>query len=129
MPSRLLSAFGTVVCLLLSLLAAFFVTFNAVFSDVFGFQERLGTYVYAGVTFFLLGFFSGLAGPNHVKRWTLIFALPSVAILALYTLSEMQNVLIHLGFAVVVPAASYGGARVGARLRGVKPVPPEASKK
>lgn len=120
MPSRILTALGTVVCLLLSLLAAFFVTFNAVFSDVFGIQERLGTYVYAGVVFFLLGLFSGLAGPGRTNRWAGILGIPSVAILVLYTFSEPQNALIHLGFAILVPAAAYAGTRTGARVRGVR---------
>jgi hypothetical protein len=128
--SRILTAFGTFLLLLLSLIAAFFVTFNAVFSDVFGFQERLGTYVYAGVVFFVLGLLSGLCGPKRIRRWTGILTFPSVAILVLYTFSEFQNVLIHLGFAVLIPLASYGGAYAGARLRAAtRSVPPSGEQK
>ena len=111
---------GTFVVFLLSLLAAFFVTFNSVFSDVFGVGERIFTYVYAGAVFFVLAFFCGLIGPAHVRRWPYILSVPSVLILALYTFSEPQNILIHAGFAVLVPLASYGGARVGARVRAGK---------
>ncbi|HTM68409.1 MAG TPA: hypothetical protein VL426_03860 [Candidatus Binatia bacterium] len=115
---------GTVLLTLLSLLAAFFVTFNMVFSDVFGALERLESYLFAGTVFFALGLGAGLIGSARVRRWTWILGAPSVAILALYTFTEYQNVLIHLGFAVLVPLASYGGARLGSRLRGKKPAPP-----
>lgn len=112
---------GTAALAALSLLAAFFVTFNMVFSDVFGVRQRIESYVFAGVVFVVLGLAAGLLGPGRVRRWTWVLGAPSVAVLALYTLSERQNALIHLGFAVLVPLASYGGARLGSRLRAKRP--------
>lgn len=108
---------GTFVLLLLSLLAAFFGVFNMVFSDIFGAQERAGSYVYVGAIYLILGFFSGLLGPTRPRRWFWILAAPAEAILFLYTLSEPQNVLIHAGFAALVPLASASGIRAGARMR------------
>lgn len=108
---------GTFACLAVSLLAAFFAVFNSVFSDVFGAAERFGTYVYVGVVYFVCGFVAGLAGPAHVRRWVWILSVPAVAILLLYTFSEPQNMLIHLGFALLAPFAAFAGARAGARLR------------
>lgn len=117
MPNAIKLWLGTFACLAISLLAAFFAVFNSVFSDVFGAAERFGTYVYVGVTYFICGFVAGLTGPAHVRRWVWILSVPAVAILLLYTVSEPQNVLIHLGFALLVPLAAHTGARGGARLR------------
>lgn len=117
---------GTIICLLVSLLAAFFVVFNMVFSDIFGVAERVESYVYAGAAYLILGFVSGLVGPAHPQRWVWIFSVPAVLILFLYTFSEPQNILIHAGFAVLVPLAAYGGVRLGVRLRRAKPTAPLA---
>ena len=114
---------GTIVLLLVSLLASFFVVFNMVFSDIFGMAERVGSYVYAGVAYLILGFVSGLAGPTRARRWVWILSVPPVLILFLYTFSEPQNALIHLGFAVLVPLASYLGAGAGAWIRSGKKAP------
>lgn len=120
---------GTVALLLLSLLASFFGVFNMVFSDVFGVSERVGSYVYVGVIYLVLGFLSGLLGPTRQNRWVWILAAPAVAILVLYTFSEPQNIFIHTGFAALVPLASTAGVRVGARLRGKKSAPLDPSLK
>lgn len=114
---------GTVVLALASLLAAFFGVFNMVFSDVFGAVERAWSYAYVGVIYLVLGFLSGLIGPAHARRWVWLLSVPAVAILVLYTFSEFQNILIHLGFALLVPLASAVGVRAGARLRAKKPAP------
>lgn len=111
---------GTFACAVVSLLAAFFVVFNSVFSDVFGAAERFGTFVYVGVAYFACGFVAGLAGPARVRRWVWILSVPAVAILLLYTFSEPQNAMLHLGFALAAPFAAYAGARAGARLRSKK---------
>ncbi|HTK60199.1 MAG TPA: hypothetical protein VL283_03270 [Candidatus Baltobacteraceae bacterium] len=129
MPSALRLWIGTVVLLLVSLLASFFVVFNMVFSDIFGIGERIWSYVYAGVVYLILGLFSGLAGPTRPRRWLWILAAPPVVILVLYTFSEFQNILIHAGFAVLVPLASHAGIRAGARLRSRKAPPLQAPPK
>ena|SRR5687767_14189582 len=122
--STILLALGTFVCLLVSLLAMFFVTFNVVFSDVGGPSERFGTYVYSGVSYFILGFICGVIGPSHLRRWVYILTIPAITILVVYTFSEPQNVLIHMGFAMLVPVASIAGTKAGARLRKKKVAPP-----
>ena|SRR5690242_14361963 len=125
MPSTIRLWIGTIVLLLVSLLASFFVVFNMVFSDIFGVGERVGSYVYAGVAYLILGFVAGLAGPSRPRRWLWILATPPVIILFLYTFSEPQNALIHLGFALLVPLAAHGGILGGVRLRSKKaPLPP-----
>ena len=113
---------GTVVLAFMSFLAAFFGVFNMVFSDVFGIGERVWSYVYVAVIYLVFGFLAGLLGPTRPRRWVWILSAPAVAILVLNTFSEFQNILIHLGFAVLVPLASTAGVRAGARLRAKKPV-------
>lgn len=117
MPNAIKLWLGTFACLVASLLAAFFAVFNSVFSDVFGAAERFSTYVYVGVVYFAFGFVAGLAGPARVRRWIWILSVPAIAILVLYTFSEPQNAMIHAGFAILVPFASYAGARAGERRR------------
>jgi hypothetical protein len=126
MRSAILLWIGTVLLLLVSLLASFFVVFNMVFSDIFGVGERIGSYVYAGVAYLILGFVAGLAGPSHPRRWLWILAIPPIVVLVVYTLSEFQNILIHAGFAVLVPLAAHAGIRLGVRLRSRRapPLPP-----
>lgn len=124
MPNALKLWLGTLALAAVSLLAAFFAVFNSVFSDVFGAAERLGTYAYVGVTYFVLGFIAGLIGPGRVRRWTWILSVPAVAILVLYTFSEPQNAVIHFGFALLVPLAALAGARGGSRMREKKTSPP-----
>jgi hypothetical protein len=121
MPSSVRLWIGTVVLALVSLLAAFFVVFNSVFSDVFGVGERVETYVVTGVVYLILGFVSGLAGPARPRRWTAILSIPPLVILFLYTLAEFQNLLIHAGFALLVPLSAHAGVRLGAGLRAKKP--------
>jgi peptidoglycan/LPS O-acetylase OafA/YrhL len=128
MRSTLLTWFGTIVLLLVSLLASFFVVFNMIFSDIFGAGERIGSYVYAGVAYLVLGLMAGLAGPSRPRRWLWILSAPAVAILFLYTFSEPQNALIHLGFALLVPLAAHVGIRSGARLRSGKSAPSSVPK-
>ena len=114
---------GTVILVLASLLAAFFGVFNMVFSDVFGVGERIGSYVYVAVIYLVFGFLAGLLGPTRARRWVWILSAPAVTVLVLYTFTEFQNILIHAGFAVLVPFASVAGVRAGARLRAKKPSP------
>jgi len=123
-PMRVKLWIGTFVLLLLSLLAAFFGVFNMVFSDIFGASERAGSYVYVGAMYLVLGFFSGLLGPTRPRRWFWILAAPAEAILVLYTFSEPQNILIHAGFAALVPLASIAAIRAGAGLRTKKAATP-----
>lgn len=124
MPNAIRLWMGTLAVAAASLLAAFFVVFNSVFSDVFGVAERLGTFAYVAVAYFVCGFAAGLVGPARVRRWVWIFSVPAVAILVLYTLSEPQNAMLHFAFALLAPFAAFAGARGGAKLRAKKSAPP-----
>ncbi len=108
---------GTIVAAIVSLLAAFFVVFNAVFSDVFGFRERLLTFVYVAAAYMIIAFVCGLAGPAHAKRWAWILATPALLILALYSLSERSGILVHIIIGAIATLAAHIGAQAGSRAR------------
>lgn len=121
--------FGIFFLTFFSLVSSFFVVFNMIFTDIFGLVQRIESYAYAGVVYLVLGFIAGLIGPAHPRVWAWVLSVPAVAVLVLYTFSEPQNFLIHLGFAILVPLSSYVGARLGSRLRLRKKAQPMDSAK
>ena len=117
MPPKLRLWIGTIFLVLISLLAAFFIVFNSVFSDVLNIGDRMMTYGITAGVYFVLGLIAAAMGPTRPWRWIWILTVPAVTILVVYTYSEPQNILIHASFAALVPLASWAGASAGVKLR------------
>ncbi|MBE0475688.1 MAG: hypothetical protein IBX62_01105 [Coriobacteriia bacterium] len=115
---RLKRIAGRVFAVLLGVVWGFFVSFNAVFSDVFGARDMAGALVYVLVGFALLGLGFGLAAPSTGPRWAWWLATPGVLMVALFTIGEYQRLLYHALVVAAVVGGAAGGAALGAFVRG-----------
>lgn len=114
---RLSSGLGVALLAAVSVLAAFFGVFNALFSDIFSIRDRLETFAYIGAGYLFFGFAAGFLGPSAVKRRVAILAAPALAILLLFTLLGPRSIFLHAGYAAVVFFAASAGVRLGSRAR------------
>ena len=103
---------------MLSLLAAFFIVFNTLFSDIFTLRDRLIGYAMVSVAYAILGFGFAFARFNSWRWWAVFFSAPAVLMAALYTISEPQQFFVHAMTILLVVIATHGGAYLsGSRLR------------
>lgn len=119
---------GHVLALIFSPLAAFFVVFNVLFSDVFGVPERLGTFLYVAGVYAVFGFLFAWVWPRKHWTWVLWFGILEAAVVLLYSLTEWSRVLLHVGVLLLAIVAVWGGALLGRRLAERK-LPPEQRSK
>lgn len=97
--------------------AAFFVAFNAVFSDVFGAAGRVGVMFYVLAAYAVLGAISGVFGPSTGWRWAWWLCAPAAVILIAYSAREPGGILWHLIVFGLAWTGAAGGAASGAALR------------
>lgn len=110
--------------LAVGVLAGFFVAFNAVFSDVFGLDGMLGAIAYVLVSYAVVGFVFGLAGPKTSWRWTPWLAGPGVLLAALMLGDDAGRIAYVLGVMLSAVVAAFAGSWAGARARGRRVSPP-----
>ena len=115
---------GHTLALIFSSLAAFFVVFNVLFSDVFGVSERLGTFGYVAAVYFSLGLVFCWVWPGKLRAWVIWFGIIEAAIVLLYSLTEWSRVVLHIGVLLLAIVAVWWGALLGRRLAERK-FPPE----
>ncbi len=89
---------------------AFFVAFNAVFSDAFGVSQYVGLMGYVLAAYAVLGTVFGLIWPGKGWRWTFWLSWPAAFALGLYSFSEPQQI----GWHAVVIVLAFVGASIGA---------------
>lgn len=78
------------------LVAAFFVVFNSLFSDVSSLNDRAATLVLTTVTYAVLGGVFGTFSRTQGWKWGLWVSLPAIVLVALYSTHEPERLLLHL---------------------------------
>ena len=101
------------VATLLALVWAFFVSFNAVFSDAFGSSAYVQLAFYVLSTFGLLGLVFGLASPATGWRWVFWLTWPTFAVLLWYSFREPGRIGWHLSVLALAFAGSVLGGLAG----------------
>jgi hypothetical protein len=99
---------------------AFFVVFNAIFSDGGSTIERIVTYILTVVAYGILGIAFGLF--SSAAWWVLGFwiSVPAIVIVAWYSTREMGRLLLHVSYPVLAVGSASLGARVGAWYRALR---------
>jgi len=90
-----LSAIRYLPALLIGIPPAFFLVFNAIFSDVFSALERLMTFLLIVVTYGILGAIFGFVWPQHSWRWGLWLSIAAILIAVLYSFRETGQLALH----------------------------------
>lgn len=97
------------------MLPAFFLVFQSVFTDSASASERLVSLLIIAAAYGLLGgVFGFFARSCRAGLW---LGAPAVVLIALYTVREPQQLLLHLSTVAVALVAGCGGAEAGARVR------------
>ena len=114
---KLTSLFGYILALVAGCLAAFFVLFNVLFSDIISPIDRLTTLLLVAVVYGIVGGVFGFGSPGMVWKWALWVDLPAIIIVAWYTTHEPQRWLLHLAYLALSIAATAVGAYAASQLR------------
>ena len=114
---RLPRPLGYVLAIGIGVIPAFFVVFNAIFSDIFSTAERLFTLLLTAVVYGLLGLIFGIVGPSGLWQWGAWLALPAAIIVVWQSLDEPERALLNLAYLVVAFCAAAALSYAGARLR------------
>jgi Na+/proline symporter len=115
-PSILVRIAAYVSTAVLGVLAGFFLVFNAVFSDVFGLNQRLLALVVIVVGYFVIGSLLSLVWPKPIPALICVLVTPAIVIVLLYSLRE-PNLLWHGLCVAAAVAAALAGRASGAVLR------------
>jgi hypothetical protein len=99
---------------------AFFVVFNAIFSDGGSTIERMVTFALTIVAYGMLGIAFGLFTP--AAWWVLGFwiSFPAIVIVAWYSLRETGRLFLHLNYLVLAVGSAIVGARAGSWYRALR---------
>jgi hypothetical protein len=116
MQRLLVNVLGRLSAGVIGLVAGFFVAFNAVFTDVFGFGDMLGAVAYVLVSYTLLGLLFGVLGRTTGVRWALWLAPPGLVLVAFSLLDSTERIPYIASVVVAVVVGSLGGAWAGMRL-------------
>jgi hypothetical protein len=110
---------GYLLAVLSGIPPAFFLVFNALFSDVVSPQERLLSFCLIAVTYGALGLVFSFIWPGPSWHWGMWLSLPAFIIVGWYSSREIERLALHLLYlaATVTPAclATLLGARLSAR--------------
>jgi hypothetical protein len=108
---------GYLLAFLVGLPPAFFIVFNAVFSDSSGaVGERLVTYLLTVGAYGLLGLLFGFLAPAASWRWGVALAAAAVLWMIVYSFREPGIVLLNLSYAIVSLLSASLAAKGGALL-------------
>jgi hypothetical protein len=105
-----------VIAFLVGILPAFFIVFNAIFSDVFSTADRVMTFLLVAVAYTALGALFGFFAPMAAWQVGLWLSLPAILIVAWYSTREPGQWLLHLTYLILTLAFASLGAYVGSRL-------------
>jgi hypothetical protein len=114
---KLTSGIGSILALTVRAVAAFFVIFNAIFTDVGSAGERLITFLLVVVVYGTLGGTFGAAAPGSAWKWAIWINLPAIVLVAWYSAREPQQIPLHLAYLALSLGAAWLGAYAGAQLR------------
>ena len=101
--------FGHIVLAIISLLTAFFLVFNVVFSDIFGTSGLIQAVGLVFLVYTILSIMWHLIWPTRGWSWFLWLTIPATVILVWYTLSEHTRLGYHFAVLAAVLFGSYIG--------------------
>ena len=99
---------------------AFFVVFNAIFTDAGSPIERIATFILTIVAYAVLGMAFGLF--SSAASWVLGFwiSFPAIVIVAWYSARETGRLLLHLSYVGLAVGSAIVGARAGSWYRALR---------
>lgn len=86
---------GHVMALVISPLAAFFIVFNVIFSDIFGLATRVYAFLFVLIVYTILGFAFGKLFSSKRRAWKLWLLIPPTILVALFSLSEFSPLVVY----------------------------------
>lgn len=101
---------------IISILPAFFIVFNSVFSDGGSFGERLFTFVLVICAYGILGFVLGYFVKGEPWKMGLWISLPAIIIVGLYSINEYTRLLLHLFYVALTIGSAVCGSYFGGSL-------------
>lgn len=107
---------GTVLALVLGMLAGFFFVFNSIFSDG-PLGERLFAFVLIFGIYIILGLIFASAWPGRTKRWFWVLVSPALLIVTLYSVREYSGIPLHALVLVFTCAGAYLGLTIRSALK------------
>jgi hypothetical protein len=116
---KAMAPFGYILAVIAGIPPAFFLVFNAIFSDGGSVPERIFSFFLVIMAYGILGLVFGLVRPRPSWRWGLWIGLPAFIIVVWYSYLEADRLLLHFLYLVAAftPAclAGLAGARLSAR--------------
>jgi hypothetical protein len=114
---KLSNLIGYILALAVGCLAAFFILFNVVFTDVFSLVDRLSTFLLVVVVYGIIGGAFGFGSLVNAWKWALWINLPAIVIIAWYTTHEPQRWLLHLAYLALSITATAIGTYAASQIR------------
>lgn len=115
------SLVGFLFALMVGIVPAFFINFNAVFTDKSGsFKELIVIFMLLIGSYGLIGLIFGFIGRKSPLVWGLTLSLPAFIILALYAFKEPESMIQSLESICLTFIAAWFGAHLGFRLKSSK---------
>lgn len=108
---------GSLGALGLGVLFGFFIVFNAIFSDVFSWRDRLLTFIMVIGVYGITGILYGYFAPIRSWQWGLWLGAPAVLFVVLYSLLELERIGLHFTYILLTLAGGCGGAYLGSNFR------------
>jgi hypothetical protein len=111
-----------VLAIVIGIFPAFFLVFNAIFSDSGDISEHFVILALVFVVYGVLGAAFGLAWPRLSYSWGAWLGIPALVLVAWYSIKESglgpERLLLHAAYLVVAIGAGCLGGYAGARRRG-----------
>jgi len=119
MPSnvkKVLTFIEYLLAVLVGIPLAFFLVFNAIFSDGVSIPERFLSFVLIIITYGILGLVFGFTWPKHSWRWGIWISITAFLIVGWYSFRETEHLPLHFSYLVVTAASACLAALAGTRL-------------
>lgn len=113
MKSKLKGWIGCIIAFIIGIIPAFFIVFNSIFSDDGLAFERFITFLLVIGAFGILGLLFGSIWNNIPWKIGMWLSLPTVIIVALYSIKETGRLPLHLFYLALTVASACLGTRLG----------------
>lgn len=100
---------GHIIAAIVSLLAAFFGTFNVLFSDIFGVRDQAAAALYVLIVYTIFSILLHWLWPGHGRTWRLWLIIPAAVFTGFILISDFSSFL----YPAAVIGAVIGGSWIG----------------
>ncbi len=107
---------GYILAVVLSVVPAFFIVFNAIFSDIVTAGDRFLSFFLVVLAYEGYGFILGYTWPATGWRWGLWISITAAALVILYSIGEGQY-LLHLAYILLTVGAACHGSGWGQKCK------------